>query len=416
MRFYAENRKKTIKKLLFWLGLVFNIGLIVWFKYYDFFVGTINTAFKTNFTLFHIMLPLGISFFTFQQISFVIDSSRGSVPRYNLLDYMLFVTFFPQLIACPIVMHSEIIPQFEDVKNHKINYANLSKAITAFSIGLAKKVLIADTLGLFSDAAFTNVSALNGTESIFAILAYVFQIYFDFSGYCDMAIGIGYSFNIKLPLNFNSPYKSKSIQEFWKKWHITLGRFLTWYIFIPLSIRKNGQKKADLNLMIVFLISGLWHGAGWNYILFGVIYGLANIFEHHFGTKMKKLPGALQWLYTFIVITVASTVFRVPKLSDTAIIFGNLFKKPFGSISKELLGSLSIPEISIFTTHTALLQLVLLITMIIFSFWLVLRTKNTSEIIQTQTLSVKRTIGNTVLLIWSILSLSSVSSFLYFNF
>lgn len=206
-------------KSYFIAGLIFNIGMLFYFKYYDFFIGNINSIFKTNFPILNLMLPLGISFFTFQQLSFLIDSYKGKSQKYDFLSYCLFVTFFPQLIAGPIVLPEEMLPQFEDHNNKKINYENMNRGLYLFSIGLAKKVLIADSIAPFADAGFDKMTSLTFIEGWLTSISYTMQLYFDFSGYCDMAMGIALMFNIILPLNFNSPYKSSSIQEFWKRWH-----------------------------------------------------------------------------------------------------------------------------------------------------------------------------------------------------
>lgn len=260
MIYKGMQKDKLNKKILLIIGIIFNIGMLIYFKYFDFFIENINVLFKTDFALKHILLPLGISFFTFQQVSFVIDSYKQEVPSYKILDYALFVTFFPQLIAGPIVSHDEIVPQFEDLQNKKLNFDNFAKGIYAFTLGLAKKVLIADMFGKIVNYGFINAGGLNTTNAILVMLAYTFQIYFDFSGYCDMATGIGLMFNIKLPMNFNSPYKSLNIIEFWKKWHITLTRFFTKYVYIPLGGSKKGTARTYANIFIIFFLSGIWHG------------------------------------------------------------------------------------------------------------------------------------------------------------
>ena len=206
-------------KSYFIAGLIFNIGMLFYFKYYDFFIANINSIFKINLPILNLMLPLGISFFTFQQLSFLIDSYKGKSQKYDFLSYCLFVTFFPQLIAGPIVLPEEMLPQFENHDNKKINYENMNRGLYLFSIGLAKKILIADSIAPFADAGFDKMTSLTFIEGWLTSISYTMQLYFDFSGYCDMAMGIALMFNIILPLNFNSPYKSSSIQEFWKRWH-----------------------------------------------------------------------------------------------------------------------------------------------------------------------------------------------------
>ena len=261
------NHKSGIKKLLLFLGVIFNLALIFYFKYYDFFIENINVMLKKNLALMNVALPLGISFFTFQQISFVVDSYRQETKQYSFVEYALFVTFFPQLVAGPIVSHDEIIPQFQDEKKRHLDISMMNRGICLFVIGLFKKVLIADTFGNAVNVGWESLELLTSLEAILVSLFYTFQIYFDFSGYCDMASGIASMFNIELPLNFNSPYKAESIIEFWKRWHITLTRFLRKYIYFPLGGSRKGEVRAYVNVLVVFLLSGVWHGAGWTFII-----------------------------------------------------------------------------------------------------------------------------------------------------
>ena len=227
-----------------------------------------NYAAKTNFGLLGLALPLGISFYTFQQLSYVIDAYRRECEQYSLLEYAAYVSFFPQLIAGPIVYHDELIPQFRK-KFSSLNYTNLSKGIYAFALGMAKKVLIADTFSKVVVVGYTDVGALNMVSALIVMVCYSLQIYFDFSGYCDMALGIGYLFDMELPINFNSPYKAASIVEFWDRWHMTLTRFFTKYVYIPLGGSRRGRVRTYVNIFIVFFVSGIWHGANWTFLLWG---------------------------------------------------------------------------------------------------------------------------------------------------
>lgn len=229
------------RKLFLFMALAMDIGILFYFKYYNFFLENINIMWKQDFALKTILLPLGISFFTFQQISFVIDAYKGEIPKYGFINYASFVTFFPQLIAGPIVTHDELIPQFMDESKKQFSWDNFAEGIYIFTFGLSKKVLLADTFGNAANWGFANAAGLDTTNAVLTMLSYTFQIYFDFSGYCDMAIGIGKMMNIDLPLNFNSPYKALTITEFWSRWHMTLTRFFTKYIYIPLGGNRGGQ-------------------------------------------------------------------------------------------------------------------------------------------------------------------------------
>ena len=236
------------------------------------------------------LLPLAISFFTFQQIAFLVDSYRNETKKYSFFTYALFITFFPQLIAGPIVNHQELIPQLEDKKNYFLNPENIAKGIFIFSVGLAKKVGLADTLAIWANDGYANVETLSFLEAWITSLSYTLQLYFDFSGYSDMAIGLALIFNIKLPVNFYSPYKTRNIQEFWKSWHMTLNRFLTHYLYFPLGGSRKGSVRTYINIFIIFLVSGVWHGVVATFIIWGVLHGLASITVRFWGKLNIKLP------------------------------------------------------------------------------------------------------------------------------
>jgi D-alanyl-lipoteichoic acid acyltransferase DltB (MBOAT superfamily) len=273
---FNETKKNTLsKKLLFQIGILFNISLLAYYKYMDFFIENTNILLNTNIELIHLALPLAISFFTLQQVAFLVDSYEGLVEEKDFLDYAIFVSFFPQLIAGPIVHHAEMMPQFSSKWNMLKNYKNISAGLFIFSIGLFKKVVIADQFAQWANAGFNNAQVLNLLEAWATSLSYTFQMYFDFSGYTDMAIGAALLFNIKLPINFNSPYKATSIQDFWRRWHITLSRFLRDYIYIPLGGNRRGEFRTYSNLMVTFLLGGLWHGAGWTFVFWGFLHGVA---------------------------------------------------------------------------------------------------------------------------------------------
>ncbi len=244
-----EKKLKINKKMLLIFGILGNVILLGYFKYFDFLIYNINLIFHQSFNYFNIVLPLAISFFTFQQIAYIVDSYEGKTKEYDFLTYALFVTFFPQLIAGPIVHHKEMIPQFENLRNRFISYKNLSKGLLLFSVGLFKKVIIADFLAQSAISGFNSAVNLSFMESWLTIFSYTFQIFFDFSGYTDMARGIGYMFNIDLPQNFNNPYIAVDIQDFWRRWHITLSRFLRDYIYIPLG----GNRLGGVKHIVIFL-------------------------------------------------------------------------------------------------------------------------------------------------------------------
>jgi len=313
----TKNINYTMKKRhLLIIGIIFNIGLLSYYKYANFFIHNINTSFDSSLPLLNIVLPLGISFFTFTQTAYLVDCYRGRVKEYDLLNYTLFVTFYPHLIAGPILHHSEMMPQFASIKNLLKNNKQIASGVFLFSIGLFKKVVIADTLAVWAVNGFDKAKILNLIEAWVTSLSFTFQLYFDFSGYTDMAIGAALLFNIKLPVNFNSPYKSMNIQEFWRRWHITLSRFLRDYIYIPLGGNKSGRFKIYFNLFLTFLLGGIWHGAGWTFIFWGVLHGIAMIMHriwHNSGRVMQK---NLSWLITFNFINITWIFFRAKDWDD----------------------------------------------------------------------------------------------------
>ena len=273
-------RSRPLYRIGLWTGVFLNLGILFYFKYYDFFIENINYAFHTDYTLKHILLPLGISFFTFQQLSFVIDRCLGKSEHYSFLNYITFVTFFPQLIAGPIVLYKEMIPQFEDISRRRFDFSSFSRGICLFVLGLSKKVLLADTFALVVNYGFAQTFSLDSVSTVAVILSYTFELYFDFSGYSDMATGLGKMFNIELPVNFNAPYRSCSMKEFWQRWHITLSRFFITYVYIPLGGSRKGRARMLLNTFLVFLLSGLWHGAAWTYVAWGAMQGLLVVWDN----------------------------------------------------------------------------------------------------------------------------------------
>lgn len=312
----SNDKLKFNRKTILIIGLVGNIGLLGYYKYADFFINNVNSVLSTNLALLNIALPLAISFFTFQQIAYLVDTYRGEAKEQDLLTYALFVSFFPQLIAGPIVHHKEMMPQFKSTDNHKINYRNLSAGLFIFIIGLFKKMVIADTFALWASYGFDTAPVLTFIEAWVVSLSYTFQLYFDFSGYTDMAIGVALMLNIKLPVNFFSPYKALSIQDFWRRWHMTLSRFLRDYIYIPLGGNRWGEFNTYRNLMLTFLIGGLWHGAGWNFVFWGFLHGLALVIHRMWqklGFKMHKI---LAWIITFNFVNIAWVFFRAETWSD----------------------------------------------------------------------------------------------------
>lgn len=400
------SQKQVLRKFAFAFGLIFNIGLIAYYKYADFMIDNINVLFKTDLPLLHILMPLGISFFTFQQLSYVIDSYKKDIPQYSLLDYSVFVLFYPQLIAGPIVLHDEIIPQIASKTNKSFDFKIFSRGFYLFTLGLAKKVLVADFLSKFSSFAFDATSQITGMDAWIGVLAYTFQIYFDFSGYCDMASGIANMYGMELPINFNSPYKAVDIIDFWDRWHITLTRFFTRYIYIPLGGSRKGTVRTYLNILIVFLVSGVWHGAGWNYILWGLLHGAANILNRIFKKPIKKIP-IISRIATFFFVSITWVFFRAKNVPYALEMLKNMFSFSSFAVSDTIKGNLSfVPG------PWYIIALVLIGIVIYFSMF----SKNALERSERFTPKLLNGVMTIILFVFSVLQLSQVSEFLYFNF
>lgn len=292
------------------VGIIGNLGLLGYFKYADFFIGNVNTVFGANFELLHLLLPLAISFFTFQQIAYLVDSYKKGTKEYNFVNYALFVTFFPQLIAGPIVHHKEMMPQFAAKENKFLNYDNIAKGMFIFTIGLFKKLVIADTFAEWANFGYAGTEALDFFSAWTTSLSFYFQIYFDYSGYTDMAIGIALLFNIVLPINFYGPLKAVNIQEFWRRWNMTLTRFLREYIFLPLGGARKGRTIGYINLIITFTLGGLWHGANWTFVVWGLLHGSALVFFIMWKKFGIKLHHWLSWFITFNFLNMSVVFFR----------------------------------------------------------------------------------------------------------
>ena len=317
---------KFSKKSLLTFGIVSNIALLGYFKYTDFLIDNLNYwIFTEDIPNINLALPLAISFFTFQQIAYLVDSYRQETKEYDFLNYSLFVTFFPQLIAGPIVHHKEMMRQFAKTRNKVKNYRNIVMGLFIFSIGLFKKVVIADTFAIWATQGFDVATTLNLFEAWATSLSYTFQLYFDFSGYTDMAIGLALLFNIKLPINFNSPYKATNIQDFWRRWHITLSRFLKDYIYISLGGNRKGEFRTYSNLMATFIIGGIWHGAGWTFIFWGLLHGIALVIHRAWSKLDFKLWTWLAWLITFNFVNIAWVFFRAKEWADAISILESMF-------------------------------------------------------------------------------------------
>lgn len=402
------------RKAVLILAIIINILVLVVFKYTNFILSNINILFKSEFDFLEIMLPLGISFFTFQQIAFIVDIYRNEVSEFNFVDYSLFILFFPKVIQGPIPYHNELLYQFSDLRKKRADFSNLSAGIYSFSLGLSKKVLIADNLGKISNYGFSAISNLNSFEAIISIIAYAFQIYFDFSGYCDMARGVAKMFNIDLPENFNSPYKAGDASEFWKRWHITLTRFLTKYIYIPLGGNRRGSFVTIINTLVVFIVSGIWHGAGYTFIVWGIIHAVASLTAKGIKKTYSKIPLLVRQFLNFLFLCITWTFFRADSIGDAVSIIQRVFTGGF-TLNAELTETLLQP-----TIINVLSQFIPLFYVIIISFAIlyivITKAKNAKEMSDTFKPNILNLLISLFLLVLSTLSMSGVSSFLYTNF
>jgi D-alanyl-lipoteichoic acid acyltransferase DltB (MBOAT superfamily) len=312
-----RNRNKYVLAI----AIFINITALAYYKYANFFVNNLNEYTGTNFVLGMIILPLGISFFTFTQIAFLVDTYKGSVKEYNFIHYVLFVTFFPHLIAGPVLHHKEMMPQFSEMKGKYPTSTMVGHGLLLLVIGLFKKVIIADSLARYIDPSFANVATIEILDAWTATVGYTLQLYFDFSAYSEMAMGIALLFGIRLPINFNSPYKASDISDFWKRWHMTLSRFLKDYVYIPLGGNRNGFNKMLIAIGITMLLGGIWHGAGWQYFIWGGMHGLFIIIHRIWKKNGGMLSESAGRALTFFSVMFAWVMFRAASVSDALFIW-----------------------------------------------------------------------------------------------
>ncbi|PPK60182.1 D-alanyl-lipoteichoic acid acyltransferase DltB (MBOAT superfamily) [Malaciobacter marinus] len=413
-----EYKNSFNKKSILIFGIVVNLSLLGYFKYADFFIENINLIYGTNIEPLNLLLPLAISFFTFQQIAYLVDSYRKETKEYDFLNYALFVTFFPQLIAGPIVHHKEMMPQFASKWNLVKRYKNIALGLFIFAMGLFKKVVIADTFALWANNGFDKAETLNLLEAWATSLSYTFQLYFDFSGYTDMAIGIALLFNIKLPINFNSPYKALDIQDFWRRWHITLSRFLRDYVYIPLGGNRLGDFRTYINLLATFIIGGLWHGAGWTFIFWGFLHGMALVINRVWQSLGFRFPKVIAWFITFNFVNIAWIFFRAKEWDDAIKVFEGMLgmnKIVISDKYQEKLHFLSDYGLE-FANWLHNIDGNKSFSWITISFIIILSFKNTNQIQDSFSTNIYYLFIFIFIILISLGALNEFSEFLYFNF
>ncbi|MBL8422637.1 MAG: MBOAT family protein [Candidatus Accumulibacter phosphatis] len=348
-----DNRASRRNNLILTVGVGADLALLGYYKYANFFLDTANHLLATRWPLQDILLPLGISFFTFTQIAFLVDVWSGKAREYNFIHYVLFVTYFPHLIAGPVLHHKEMMPQFAQPETYKLSVDNVTVGLTIFYIGLFKKAVLADGVSPYANGAFAAADAQQSMDLLAAwggALAYTCQLYFDFSGYSDMAIGLSRLFGIVLPLNFNSPYKATSISDFWRCWHMTLSRFLRDYLYVPLGGSRKGPFRRYGNLMVTMLLGGLWHGASWNFVLWGGLHGVYLTINHAWRALRERVsrpghgPGTVErlvgWGLTFFAVVVAWVFFRATTMAGALNMLQGMFGMHGVSLPAALLPAL----------------------------------------------------------------------------
>lgn len=433
---YLLLQRGSLRKTLYVTGLVLNIGVLFYYKYFDFFLENLNVLFREDFVLRGIVLPLGISFFTFQQIGFLTDAYRGEIKDCSPVDYALFVSFFPQLIAGPIVSADEMLPQFKRLDKLRFDGEKCAKGLYLFALGLGKKVLLADVFALAVNWGYEYYTYLDSSTLICISLFYTVQLYFDFSGYCDMARGLGHMLMIELPVNFDSPYRASNLVEFWKRWHITLSRFLTKYLYFPLGGNRKGRARQYFNIFLVFLVSGVWHGAGWNFVVWGLLHGLGQIMVRlvkpytdklwkNRGRILQKIIKIAGTMVTFAYVNFAWIFFRAETLGRAVdilrIIFGESFGKPNRNALHDMASFFNTKEMwfavrMVNLDRTGLGQWIVMLVFAVAAAVLLWVLPNAGKLEEKWKPTWWSGAIVAVIMLWSLVSLSGVSTFLYFNF
>ena len=411
------------KKTLMVFGVIIDILALIYFKYLIFIEITVNQLMGTSFTYVGLLAPLGISFITFSQISFLIDSYKIS-SKVSFTDYVLYVLFFPKVTVGPIALSGDFIKEINKSSEIGVDWDNIAKGLYAFTLGLSKKVLIADSLAHYADWGFSNIEGLGSINALIIMLSYTMQIYFDFSGFCDMAAGISKMLNIDIPMNFNSPYRALSIGEFWDRWHITLTKFFTKYVYISLGGSRKGKIRTYINILIVFLISGIWHGAAVTFIIWGLLHGIASIIDRMISAYTVKIPKVVRWFVTFLFVNVAWVFFRARTAQDAMLFLKELVSFKLNPINIELVAKATpkgyefiqwiITEFTEVNAYYSGLPIILFI--LAASIFASIKLKNTNERINDFVPSKRKIAITVILFVWCIISLSEISTFIYVNF
>ncbi len=418
------------KKKLTIVVVALNIGILFFFKYLNFTIDIVNNITRATIEEQQLILPLGISFFTFQQIMFVVSVFKGNIKTVNLVDYLAYILYFPKLTMGPLMEPIDYFTQINSEKNKMICWDNISSGLMLFSLGLFKKMILADTFSKAVTWGFKNgVTTLSATavatsgDLILVMLFYTFQIYFDFSGYSDMAVGISQMVNITLPQNFDSPYKATSIRDFWKRWHMSLTSFFTKYIYFPLGGSRKGYVRTYVNIMVIFLISGLWHGANYTFILWGCIHGFLQVIERVFKKAFDRLSEVVRWGYTFLSVNLLWLLFRSDSIKQWGEMLTTIFRFQNMSISEGLINTFALPETVFIFDQLHLVQmnknvkgLSMLVFILVSYFICLIPENNYIRCIRLKKINCANMIICAIAFIWGFLCLSSESVFVYFDF
>ena len=413
------NVKKWRSFYLF-TPIVINTGILLYFKYLNFVIENVNHFFMKSIPLKEMILPIGISFFTFQQIAYMVAVYRKEIEKNNILDYLVYILYFPKILMGPLTEPTDFMAQINDTTLKKVNLDNIVFGIKIFSFGLFKKVMLADVFAKAVTWGYTNIDIATSMDWILVMLFYTFEIYFDFSGYSDMAVGTSLMLNIKLPINFDSPYKAISIRDFWKRWHISLTKFFTKYIYIPLGGSKKGIFFTYVNTMIVFLISGIWHGANWTFIVWGILHGALSIFDRIFDKYQKKICKPIRWICTFIVINILWLLFRSDSINQWLDIIAKIISFPNLNISDGIIQIFNLQETVFISNVLGVTEFVKnirsfwMIVYLIVSYGICLLFENNYK--KLEKISWITMFVSSIAFVWGFICLSGESVFVYFNF
>lgn len=417
-----EKHSHVTQKLILTVGIVVHLGVLLYFKYFNFFIENINMILQKEMTFLDIILPLGISFYTFQQIAYLVDCYRDSTVKCSFLEYFLYITYFPKFLQGPILLHGDMLPYLRDEKNKVFSMEHFCKGLYAFALGLSKKVLIADNIALLVNVGYANIEDLNCPSAIFAMIAYSLQLYFDFSGYCDMAMGVGEMLQIPVPINFDSPYKAVKVTEIWSRWHMTLTRFFTQYVYIPLGGNRRGTVRMYANTFVVFVLSGIWHGAAWTFVLWGFMHAVAMVISKFIARCKIVLPRVVGWFLTFAFWVVSFSIFRASTIQEAKELFsrvlyggmGRLHSMFFESIEKSVEISL-LQRVDILDVLNIYPE-VCVLTLVYLPLLGCLTMKNTQEKVREFRFTYWKLFVTVFLLFYGLISLGKVTVFLYANF